>query len=904
VSEPAKSCPQCGRSYGAADRFCTVDGATLIASGAATILGTVIADRFLVQEKLGQGGMGEVYLAEHVRIKRKVALKLMRPWMIGDPVAVGRFHREAENASQISHQHVAQVYDFGESADGLVYLAMEFVDGEPLSTILDREGRLHVVRAVDIARQIAEALAAAHSLGILHRDLKPDNVMVGRTRFGTDLVKLVDFGIARAMDRSTQAFTSTGLIVGTPDYMSPEQMSGDTLDGRSDLYALALITYRCITGKSAYPPGATAEALVARLTRLPQRLTVAAPEVEWPESLQLAFDRALAADPAARFGDPVDFAAELEAATTEIPLGAVEREYLTALSQRQPTPVRSAAISGLSTPVRGATPIAGLSPVPGGESTESTAVATPPPQPVLRTEPRSAIPQPPLTATTHPWSGEITPAELPIPQGDGDAIAEEAPVAALAAPATGPPAPKLRSRLLVGGLVATALVAIVLVNKGGRPAAPPAADSAVDTSAVLPVAIADSAPAVDSTTPGAPTMEHARNATVAIWAGGRRGAGVIVEQEGLVLTSAALVRDAPTIDVFLDQTTRVRATVLEISRTTGLAALRVASTRCRRCAAVEPDTANGPVVGDSLLALPTVERRDGTEIRSAVRSVSELGVPTTTGTTRLVDGTPVFSLRTGALVAIGLRGDRDRTRLTTTTALRDLRVLGRGKISSAPVNDTLYPTWPAAQVPTRRLATVDSVVPARMPAYTSRAIDGFVVLAMTPQVLRWRQSLANPGPRDPTTEEDPFRITPNVATPAAKDPITSWGLWREIVSERRPVVVLNVTPEGATFPVLPARVVEIRGGDVASFYLQRDRQRIVPIDSGTTDAVGNADEYRAARRQVYSAGLAVYSPADFSASGTYEVVITDRRRPGRTVTIPLPPAMLQAIAADFDWLRR
>lgn len=383
MSEPnsppdARTCPQCGRTYGPADRFCTVDGATLVSAGPATVIGSVIADRFLVLERLGQGGMGEVYLAEHVRIRRKVALKLMRPWMIGDPVAVGRFHREAENASQISHQHVAQVYDFGESSDGLVYLAMEFVEGEPLSSILDRELRLHAIRTVDLARQIAEALSAAHSLGILHRDLKPDNVMVGRTRSGTDHVKLVDFGIARAMDRSTQAFTSTGLIVGTPDYMSPEQMSGDTLDGRSDLYALALIAFRALTGGNAYPTGASAEALVARLTQLPLRLSAAVPDVPWPTELQQAFDRALSANPADRHGDVLEFVAEMDAAVAGMPLGDAEHDYLRALSLRHPTPTRGGAVLGAAASAR--TPAASLTPTAGLTPVESTAVATPPAQ--------------------------------------------------------------------------------------------------------------------------------------------------------------------------------------------------------------------------------------------------------------------------------------------------------------------------------------------------------------------------------------------------------------------------------------------------------------------------------------------------------------------------------------------
>ena len=156
-----KICPQCGTRYEGEQRFCSLDGATLVAENPAdSLTGSVLADRYLVREKLGEGWMGEVYRAEHVRMKRKVAVKVMRKWLTSDPQAIGRFHREAENASQISHPNVAAVYDFGETSQGLVYLAMEYVAGEPLTRILEREQALNHVRAWDIVSQIAEALGA------------------------------------------------------------------------------------------------------------------------------------------------------------------------------------------------------------------------------------------------------------------------------------------------------------------------------------------------------------------------------------------------------------------------------------------------------------------------------------------------------------------------------------------------------------------------------------------------------------------------------------------------------------------------------------------------------------------------------------------------------------------------
>ena len=195
-----KVCPQCGTRYEADHMFCFLDGAALIqAQNSTDLVGSIIADRYRVVSKIGDGGMGQVYLAEHVRMKRRCAVKIMRPQLMSDPVAIVRFNREAENASQISHPNVCAVYDFGETPSGLIYLAMEFIDGDPLSKILEQEVSLAPVRAADVITQTADALSAAHGLGILHRDLKPDNIMLAKSRAGTDHVKIVDFGIARVM---------------------------------------------------------------------------------------------------------------------------------------------------------------------------------------------------------------------------------------------------------------------------------------------------------------------------------------------------------------------------------------------------------------------------------------------------------------------------------------------------------------------------------------------------------------------------------------------------------------------------------------------------------------------------------------------------------------------------------
>src|SRR2546422_520155 len=246
-----KICPVCTTEYRDDVRFCPNDGQTLRSSGPThDLVGQVLADRYHIMKKLGEGGMGQVYLAEHVKMGRRSAIKVMNPSMVHDPEAVARFNREASNASRISDAHVCAIYDFGETPEGLIYLAMEFIEGEPLTELIRSEGALPLARAADIAIQVAAALQAAHDLGIVHRDLKPDNIMLTRSRDGADAVKVVDFGLAKAVggEGGGQKVTRTGLVVGTPEFLSPEQLSGDKLDGRSDVYSLGLVLFNMLTG--------------------------------------------------------------------------------------------------------------------------------------------------------------------------------------------------------------------------------------------------------------------------------------------------------------------------------------------------------------------------------------------------------------------------------------------------------------------------------------------------------------------------------------------------------------------------------------------------------------------------------------------------------------------------------
>ena len=338
-----KSCSTCDTEYPDSERFCPRDGTALRSRDAADLIGTVIADRYHVLAKLGEGGMGQVYLAEHLRMKRKSAVKVMRPAMSADPDAISRFNREAANACQISHPNVAAIYDFGETRDGIVYLAMEYVDGQSLGNELDASGSLPVGRVANIVRQVADGLHVAHELGIIHRDLKPDNILISRLADGTDRVKVVDFGISKAAEDG-QSVTRTGHVVGTPAYMSPEQLSGDIVDRRSDVYTLAIVTFHLLTGDLPFSSENAQSVMLKRLTDRPRTLAQVRPEIPWPPQLQGVFDRALMMEAADRYASAPEFAAAFTAAAGDA--GNLDAGAMTVLVAAPPAPVRRPATSG------------------------------------------------------------------------------------------------------------------------------------------------------------------------------------------------------------------------------------------------------------------------------------------------------------------------------------------------------------------------------------------------------------------------------------------------------------------------------------------------------------------------------------------------------------------------------
>jgi serine/threonine-protein kinase len=223
------------------------------------------------------------------------------------------------HAGTIVDDHVAGVYDFGETDDGLVYLAMEYVPGDTITRMVKKEGPFQPARVAELTRQIAKGLDAAHAQGIIHRDLKPDNIMIMRDRHGRELVKIVDFGIAKALGTDSRGVTEMGAIVGTLLFMSPEQLAGGTLDRRSDLYSLALVVFHMLAGALPFTGSTPEEVIYARFDSAgPRPLAVVRPTVIWPPGVQAVIDRALARDAAMRFDTAGEFAAALSAAVTRV----------------------------------------------------------------------------------------------------------------------------------------------------------------------------------------------------------------------------------------------------------------------------------------------------------------------------------------------------------------------------------------------------------------------------------------------------------------------------------------------------------------------------------------------------------------------------------------------------------
>jgi serine/threonine-protein kinase len=328
-----KVCPRCFTRFPDGERFCLHDSAILVEEEDIARLGTSIGN-YRLDKILGRGGMGTVYSGEHIYIKKPVAVKVLHPQFARYQEAIHRFLREARAATSINHANIVDVTDFGILADGPVYFVMEFLDGKSLEDLIEKEGAVELHRALNVANQIALALEAAHAVGVIHRDLKPDNIMLlkkpGRRDLvrmapdqswitereeSYDFVKVLDFGIAKVLVQDELlAETVQGAVFGTPEYMSPEAARGEDVDQRADVYSLGVILFDMLCGRPPFEAPQSSEVLAMHINSNPPSPREFAPHREITEMAEAVILRAMQKDPNRRFQNMSEFRRDLASA--------------------------------------------------------------------------------------------------------------------------------------------------------------------------------------------------------------------------------------------------------------------------------------------------------------------------------------------------------------------------------------------------------------------------------------------------------------------------------------------------------------------------------------------------------------------------------------------------------------
>jgi eukaryotic-like serine/threonine-protein kinase len=322
-------CPKCRTSYSSSmHEACYRDGEKLvdhdafIAAERDPMRGRTIGGKYEIIERVGAGGMGTVYKASQVGLNRLVAVKILKPELTRDADTVARFSREATAMSLLTHANTTRVYDFGQTDDGLLYLVMEFLEGQLITQRVAERGFLPVMEALRTTQQILRSLNEAHTKGIVHRDLKPDNIFVARAEgHHTEMVKVLDFGIAKvvAPDRRVDQFeTQAGTVFGTPRYMSPEQAQGASLDQRSDLYSVGALLYQMLTGRAPFTDDDAVVVMAKHIQELPEAPRSVVPQRPIPSSLDAVVMRALAKAPDDRFQTAATFEAALEDCVVDV----------------------------------------------------------------------------------------------------------------------------------------------------------------------------------------------------------------------------------------------------------------------------------------------------------------------------------------------------------------------------------------------------------------------------------------------------------------------------------------------------------------------------------------------------------------------------------------------------------
>jgi len=276
-----------------------------------SLLGTTLDGRYRISAHLASGGMGAVFRAEHVYMRKDVALKVLRPDLTTSPDLAERFRRESEIAASLSHENIVRVMDFGRSPDGYLFLAMELLEGESLYERLRRTGPMAPADAVPILLQVCAGLEAAHRRAVVHRDLKPENIFLDAPAGRAPVVKILDFGIAKISDPHGPATTDVGMVVGTPEYLSPEQAFGQEVDSRADIYAVGIVAWRMLAGRHPFQADSARALVMKQATEPVPSLAEVRPELASRPELLAAVARACAKDPGRRQATAAELAAEL-----------------------------------------------------------------------------------------------------------------------------------------------------------------------------------------------------------------------------------------------------------------------------------------------------------------------------------------------------------------------------------------------------------------------------------------------------------------------------------------------------------------------------------------------------------------------------------------------------------------
>jgi serine/threonine-protein kinase len=369
------------------------------------MVGTTVGDRYLLIERIGHGGSGTLYRAEHVTLRRKVAVKVLHHELSRDDLAIERFRREATTVGEIRNEHIVEIHDFGRTGDGRLYLAMELLQGETLSDLLEREGQLVVDGAVDILVQVGEALMEAHAMGYVHRDLRPRNIFLATRRGRQSFIKLLDFGLAKLVEKEGDAAsTSLGMTFGDPHYMSPEQARGDSIDRRADIYSLGCIAYQMLIGEPPFVGGKVFDILTRHVENPPVDPVMRRADI--PPWLGQAILRMLAKRPDERF---ITVYRVIEALREGQGSGAIMTDEVARRPETAPPPSVSQAMARLG--ARAPEETAPVAPVAGGAplapvASDEEATTEPNPAPVARESSGPAMAMVALQVPRHPLGGE------------------------------------------------------------------------------------------------------------------------------------------------------------------------------------------------------------------------------------------------------------------------------------------------------------------------------------------------------------------------------------------------------------------------------------------------------------------------------------------------------------------